>query len=706
MKKSLLLLVAGAMAISASAQYAKSSSMLRNPSAYVKKSVGPPNYQYGPGTAPGRHSAGRTTSIAGACVYTETFPSTVFTSGGSGGVTDIWTTGANTGTTLGASVSGGNPWKWTSAGSGSGHSVGPLASTTAANGWVIFDADSIHSLSGASGDLPGGWIQSPAINCSALTTVGLQFQQLFEMGIQDTCVIEVSTSSTFASGVTYYPINRNTDLFTESSTANPDTEVIDITSAAAGHAAVYIRFVFQDIGDGTNVWDFSWLIDDVCVGALATHDVELNLTYLDQPFGGSTSGAFSSAMFGAGSGWGEIPQQFVTADSIYPVTTLINHAHTTEASVPVTCTLAGPAGAAAYSPSYIYPSLPIGAWDSGLVFPGYWSNTVGTYTFTFNAGLTGDADPANNTQTAVFKIDDTIWNVNNGPIDLNSAYYLYATAASIGASAPLESCTGARFDAGPGVVGDTVSGFGVAFASFSTPGAGKVSVQLYSNTQGSPGWTYVGESFAHSIGAGDLSTSSGIHWDDFRCYNGYGAFNSVWCILQPNTTYAAIVQLNGITSNLLIYSTEAPDATYFNGPGYFGQSGTSTNSDANTDFGSGTDRTGTTYVPTVQMYFGNIPTQRYNVGVNNVNEENSIGTPFPNPSNYSFTIPFTLVQDNNVTVTLMDMMGQVINTQNFNAIGGKTSTAVFNTSNLAEGIYLYSVQANGVNTTGRVVVAH
>src|SRR5580704_16688738 len=97
MKKSLLLLVAGAMAISAGVQYARPSSLLLNPeklnpNAPVGKKITPPAQAVG---VPNRHSASRATSIT-SCVYTETFPPTVLISGGSGGTGDLWTTGTNT----------------------------------------------------------------------------------------------------------------------------------------------------------------------------------------------------------------------------------------------------------------------------------------------------------------------------------------------------------------------------------------------------------------------------------------------------------------------------------------------------------------------------------------------------------------------------------------------------------------------------------
>lgn len=77
---------------------------------------------------------------------------------------------------------------------------------------------------------------------------------------------------------------------------------------------------------------------------------------------------------------------------------------------------------------------------------------------------------------------------------------------------------------------------------------------------------------------------------------------------------------------------------------------------------------------------------------------------YPNPAYSEVVVPFTISRNANVTVTLANAMGQVVNTQK---MGNLTSgQAVFPVSNLADGIYFYTIQADEHRTTGRVVVAH
>lgn len=86
--------------------------------------------------------------------------------------------------------------------------------------------------------------------------------------------------------------------------------------------------------------------------------------------------------------------------------------------------------------------------------------------------------------------------------------------------------------------------------------------------------------------------------------------------------------------------------------------------------------------------------------VSNINTASA----FPNPAANEVKVPFTLNNSNDVTVTLTNVVGQVVATQSFKNV--TTGTATFNTAALANGVYSYSVVAGGQRTTGRVAIAH
>jgi hypothetical protein len=77
---------------------------------------------------------------------------------------------------------------------------------------------------------------------------------------------------------------------------------------------------------------------------------------------------------------------------------------------------------------------------------------------------------------------------------------------------------------------------------------------------------------------------------------------------------------------------------------------------------------------------------------------------YPNPANGVLNIPFELNEVANVSVTLTSMIGQVVATQNMGNVDN--GVAKFNTSALATGMYIYTVNANGEHFTGRIVVTH
>lgn len=77
---------------------------------------------------------------------------------------------------------------------------------------------------------------------------------------------------------------------------------------------------------------------------------------------------------------------------------------------------------------------------------------------------------------------------------------------------------------------------------------------------------------------------------------------------------------------------------------------------------------------------------------------------YPNPAEDVVNVPFTLNSASNVTVTLVNMVGQTVATKSLTNVNAGTVT--FSTATLPSGLYTFSVNANGQRSTGRVVVAH
>ena len=617
---------------------------------------------------PKKHTAAKTTA---ATFWTENF-----STGSNSSLPTGWTTGA---------IAGPGGWKWMNVASHAMYGIGTISSTTASNGWMIFDSDSLGGAT-SSGPVTSAWLQSPSVSCSGHASVRLNFQSKYRR-FQDSCFIWVSQTSTFAAGsYTVYPVTVNNTLAVNGSSANPTYAHVNITSAAASHSSVYIRFVFMGEPGG----GYAWIVDDVNLSELDPHDISISRSFMWEP----ENPAYTGSIFST-------PLAFV--DSVYPITTLDNLGSSVESSVTLNAKIYNGGSSPVYSQSETYTGLAVGAEDTVMQFSTkYKPTSIGNYVCAFDASVSGDADMTNNVDSVMFNVTDTTWMVNSGPSV--GGYYLHkkATTASPSTFSYLQ---GARFDVPTVATGDTVSGFGVSFSSNNVDmGTGsKVSVQLYSVDQAATGWTYMGTSTLRTLTTADYNSSTQTVWTYFPAdpiaTGGWGFF-----VLQAGKTYAAVIQDSNVVNDLVVSATARPNATRYSG--YFGQSDSSNNNGGVNAFGNGSLLTGINgNVPMVRMYFGKAVTPPVN-SIAEVGFTNKVGQAYPNPANTQVTVPFTVSQDAQVTVSLTDVVGQVVKTQVLNATAGNTSKVNFTTSDLASGIYLYSVTANGQQYTGRITVAH
>lgn len=576
------------------------------------------------------------------------------------------------GTWSAVASSGPGSWHWTTVASTSTYHLPALASTTASNGWMIFDSD---SLSTACSCMPSGYLQSEPISCTGHPTVRLNFQELYR-NFYDSCVIFVSTNAAFT-GATRFPIAYNASLSANQMSPNPQTVHVNITSVAAGAPAVYIRFMYYGHLGGA----YSWQIDDVSLSELDPHDVAIDRSSMV-----SNTGVYGSTIFNT-------PLQFANTDAFDPLTVVANMGANAETSPMSVNIYQGTSTTPVYTQTTSTYSAVNGV-DSvaefGATTP-FTPTAVASYYAAFAANLATDADMTNNYDTAFFNVTDTTWSQLPPGVSLGG-YYVHR------ASPGLSYMQGTRFDIPATAAADTISGFGVGFSSSSVAtGAGKVAVQLYSLHDGETSWTFQGTSVYRSLTAADYSTSTTLNWAYFPIdVPGSGGWSQL--MVQPSTTYAAVVQTNNVTTNLVILAANNPVPAGFSG--YLGQSDSSYNTGSISDFGA-TLATGLTTIPAVRLYFGHPSTT---LAVADVNAGTLTSFANPNPATDEVKIVFTKADASEATINITNSVGQVVATQKVN--GQTNGTVTFNTGVLPSGIYFYSVMSNGVRSTGRVVVAH
>ncbi len=614
-----------------------------------------------PGKPASHRSGAKTTSFT---IATETFGTGTDTTLPAG-----WTSGI---------INGTGAWHWSDWASTSVNTMGLMYSTTAADGWMIFDADSINNDCSCA---PSAWLQSPAYNCTGHTTVRLNFEEYYGH-VQDTTEVWVSTDPTFAT-YTVYPISSNDAVMWGSTTANVALIHLNITATAAGHPAVYIRYVYY----GESYYDLSWMIDDMSLTELEPHDAGISGSFMLAP----DPTAYNGSIFNT-------PLVFV--DSFVPGTLLSNYGYSNETNVPVAAHIYNGISSV-YSQTGLFPTLPENTNDTPMFLPKFKPTSTGSYTCALNTALTSDADSTNNPDTVRFNVTDTTWMQNDTVVATN--YFVNMVAGTFPGSPASSSMMGTRFDVPSSSVGDTISGFGVAFSPITTPTGplGKVSVQLYSIHKGETTWTYRGTSVAKPITAADTSSFTAIKWCDFRidtaASGGVAPF-----ILQPGTTYAAMLQLDHVTTNILVFASlinPIPGMT-----GGFAITDTSNNDGSHTLHYSPFDTVFSQYVPFVRMYSGNVPLA--STGINNVTQSIALHAAYPDPANTIINIPVVTITDETITVTLSNIAGRAVKSKTIHATGGAETNVTFRTDDLPEGVYNYSITQNGAHGSGSIIIAH
>lgn len=93
-----------------------------------------------------------------------------------------------------------------------------------------------------------------------------------------------------------------------------------------------------------------------------------------------------------------------------------------------------------------------------------------------------------------------------------------------------------------------------------------------------------------------------------------------------------------------------------------------------------------------------------NIGVKEVPNSFSLGDAFPNPSSNDVTITFDLKSNNNVSIKLVNLVGQeVMNIANDKFSAGANEVK-FNVSNLTGGVYFYTMTVDGVSQSQKIMI--
>ena len=593
----------------------------------------------------------------------------------SGGIPAGWTAASLT--------SGTGTWRWANAatsGTLNPFSIGAINSTTASNGWMLYNSDSLGSVNGNVAPF-SGTLTSATISCAGHPSVKVTFQQWFRR-FQDSCFVDVSNDN----GVTWtaFGVQPNNTISSNTNLpANPTITSINISSVAANQANVKVRFRYICLAAGGS---FNWLVDDMAMSELDPIDLGIAKSGMLMPTGTSSL----TANYGA---FTSIPLQLV--DSLLPITFLTNKGSSAGTATVVNVKIFN-GTSQVYSQNITY-NIPVNGMDSIITYDAnlYRPTAVGNYTAVFSINPTGDVNTTDNQDTVRFAVTDSVYNTY-GPT-LSGSYYLHRPAAT--GVTEISYDLGARFSIPDGRT-DTITAITAVFASGTTVGA-QVQAQLYkANDDGSGGFTWAGvaRSATLTIASGNVSTSTSLVQTRLPLI---GVGTAITNLKLTGGDYAVIITPVGASSQtILLNAAVAPFAGSPVGTGYIGRIDTSANN-ITYSFGSSSN-TNFAAVPLVGAVFG-----RYmHVSVGTI-PGITVGEVYPNPANTFINVPVTVKESTNVSVTISNVTGQVVRTQNMGTIAaGNMSIASINTADLANGVYIYTINANGGRIAGRIVVSH
>lgn len=295
-------------------------------------------------------------------------------------------------------------------------------------------------------------------------------------------------------------------------------------------------------------------------------------------------------------------------------------------------------------------TLPVASSDS-LVAGAFTPAAVGNYTVTRSLTMTEVEDlPADNSISTVdFAVTDYFYARDNNTV----------TGTANGANDSTNYKIGNLFDIW---ANQNLEGIDVRLTSTSEIGAVIVG-EVYS-TDG-PDFGYLGETeYFEIMSASQLNNVIRLKMADPLS-------------LTANTTYLVVISVVGGNADVAKAGESDPQTSFL----YRGSNDTWYY---------------TTNTPIVRMDFDP------SLSVNN-NEILSGVSVYPNPANESATVEYNLANASNVTITVTDITGKVVETINAGQVNSGANSTVLNTGNYASGIYNVVISSEEASSTMKLV---
>ncbi len=280
--------------------------------------------------------------------------------------------------------------------------IAPIESSTAANGYALFDSDLY-----CGGEQNATLTMATGVDLSGYPGVLLQYEQYTARWRGD-YFVDVSNDG----GTVWTPFEVNVGLAVTSSTTpntmvNPELATVNISSVAAGFADVRVRFrYFSVVGihAADAGCDYAWMVDDVAFVTLPENEIIMNFAY--------------TSTTGTGEEYGRIPTAQMPA-SMNLGAEIFNFGSSEQTNVTVNCTVAGPTPFSTAIPlldphaSGTIPFNDTATADMDFTLPGALGLGIYNATFTLTSDQVAlDANPADNVRLRNFEVTQDIYSVD------------------------------------------------------------------------------------------------------------------------------------------------------------------------------------------------------------------------------------------------------------------------------------------------------
>ncbi|MEO9533387.1 MAG: T9SS type A sorting domain-containing protein [Crocinitomicaceae bacterium] len=517
---------------------------------------------------------------------------------------------------------------------------GQMASTTAGNGFAIFDGVQ-YLLAGTVTAQDVYCSLIAPISCTGISNVTLEFEQRYRAFNADQVFVEVSND-----GTNWTQWEMNAALAGNGPTVQ-DLQRIDISSVAGNQANVYVRFHWQELGGDPQFGSgYAWAVDDLNVFESWDYDQQLTDNYFRSGVGVS---------YPAGLEYYKIPDEQITAIEFSGKTQNLGAQIQTGAKLNVDVS-----GAGTYTGTSATVDLAVGAGDSLATTTDFTPSAMGTYNISWWVdGTNAEEVTDNDTMTTSIEVTDYEYARDNGII-----------TSSIG---NVSSNTGA-----PLTIGNV-------FNIFADGTVGAVSIRITDDA------TNDGQIMFAQIMIFDAGVGEYVYADVTPDYTVTGSDLGSYVTL----TFENAVQVSAGDDILVL-------AGHYGG-GTELRFGLSNATDEQTVLGYTSGSATPFFLSSPSAVMMTLDMRDFTSIEENTTNFN-IGQNAPNPFDNTSIINYTLEEAANVSVEFVDAAGKVVKSINNGVQTSGSYQIDLSGSDFAEGVYFYTFTIGEQKVTKRMVV--